>query len=60
MRSQRSRSICARSVLTVACVWEGAGKGSGGGATAGADKGPAAAGAEMDTGAGSDIGAPNP
>jgi len=59
MRSQRSRSIRARSVLTAECVWSGTGKGSGGGAAAGADGGPAA-GAEMGERGGNDIGAPNP
>lgn len=63
MRSHRSRSIRARSVPTAACVWEGAGKGSGDGAAtgagAGADEGPAA-GAETAAGAVNDIGAPNP
>ena len=60
MRSQRSCSICARSVLTADCVWEGAGKGSSGGAAPGADEGPAAAGAEVEAGGGNDIGAPDP
>jgi hypothetical protein len=58
MRSQRSDSVRARSVRTASCVWEGAGKGSGGDA-AGANEGPAA-GAETNVAAGDDIGARNP